>query len=91
MRFQDYIEKEKPGLKRFYKWKTQDEFDRYLKDPVARGLAMTEQLMDNGCPREIAAGLSLLALYDLVIFIGTICTCFNDIYSCVSRVLVVLC
>ena len=70
-RFTDYIEKEKPGLKRFYRWETKDESDQYLNGPVARGWAMAQQLMDNGCPRETAAALSLLALYDLVVLIGT--------------------
>lgn len=72
-RFLDYIDMQKPGLKRFYKWGTQGEVDQYLKDPVARGLSMTRKLMDHGCPRETAAALSILALYDLVILIGTNC------------------
>ena len=72
-RFTDYIEKEKPGLKRFYRWGTQDEFDQYLGGPVARGLAMTRQLMDKGCPRESSVALSILTLYDLVILIGKNC------------------
>jgi len=69
--FTNYLEQERPGLKRFYRWeeKTEDEFDQYLRDPVTRGLAMTRQLMDHGCPRGVAMELSLLALYDLVVLI----------------------
>lgn len=67
-RFKIYIEREKPGLKRFYK---PDEPDQHFKDLVTRGLVMTQQLMDDGCPHEESAALSLLALYDLVILIGT--------------------
>ena len=70
-RFKDYIEKQKPGLKQFYKWGTQDEFDQHLKDPATRGSTMIQQLMYHGCPGEVALSLSLLALYDLVILIGT--------------------
>ena len=70
-RFTDYIEKERPGLKRFYRWETQSEFDQYLKGPVTRGLAMAQNLTDNGCAWEVAMELSLLALYDLVMLIGT--------------------
>ena len=72
-RFKDYIEKQKLGLKRFYKWETEDEYNSTLKDPVNRGVVMTQQLMANGCPREVAGMLSILALYDLVMLIGTNC------------------
>ena len=34
---------------------------------------MTQKLMDRGCPREVAAELSLLVLWDLVVLIGTHC------------------
>ena len=64
------MEREKPGLKRFYKWETQDEFNQYLSDPVTRGIAMIQKVKERGCPEEVAMSLSLLALYDLVVLIG---------------------
>lgn len=66
-RLQIYVEKEKPGLKRFY---DPDEFDQNFRDSVTRGLDMTRKLMKIECPREVAAGLSLLALWDLVVLVG---------------------
>ena len=69
-RFQNYMEREKPGLKRFYE---PGESGQYFKDSVFRGLTMTRKLMHTGCPREIAAELSLLALWDLAFLIGTRC------------------
>lgn len=62
---------QKPGLKRFY---NPEGSDQSLNDCAARGSAMTQQLMENGCPREVAAELSLIALWDLVILIGTTST-----------------
>ena len=69
-RFQIYIEKEKPGLKRFY---SPDGIDEGLKECAERGSVMTQKLMAEGCPREVAAELTLLALWDLVVLIGTNC------------------
>ena len=69
-RFQIYIEKGRTGLKRFY---NPDGPDMCLIDCATRGLAMTQKLVDCGCPLEVAADLTLLALWDLVVLIGTNC------------------
>lgn len=65
--FRNYITAGKPGLKRFY---NPDGSDQYLSDCATRGSAVIQQLMENGCPEQVAAGFSLLALWDLVILIG---------------------
>lgn len=67
LKFQGYIEKRKPGLKRFYK------SDESLKPCATTGSVMTQKLVDSGCPVEVAAELTLLALWDLVVLIGTNC------------------
>ena len=69
-RFKNYIEGQKPGLKRFYKV---DGSEPTLKEASTRGSTMTEGLIKNGCPDEVAAALSVLVLYDLVVLIGTNC------------------
>ena len=69
-RFKGYIERQKPGLKRFYKV---DGSEPTLKEAATRGSTMTEELIKIGCPDEVAAALAVLVLYDLVVLIGTNC------------------
>ena len=69
-RFKNYIEGQKPGLKRFYKV---DGSEPTLKEAASRGSTMTEELIKIGCPDEVAAALAVLVLYDLVVLIGTNC------------------
>ena len=66
-KFKNYIETRKPGLRRFY---NTDGPDGSLKGCATRGSDMTKKLVDRGCPMEVAAELSLLALWDLVVLIG---------------------
>lgn len=63
-RFQNYIQRQKPGLQRFYKLDN-------LKEPANKGLAMANGLMKKTCPPEEAAALSVLALWDVVVLVGT--------------------
>ena len=68
--FQLYVEEEKPGLKRFYK---PDGSDKYLSDCATRSSDMARKLVDWGCPPDVAAELTFLTLWDLVVLIGTNC------------------
>ena len=86
-KFKNYIRTRKTGLKRFYNL---DGNDEGLEMCAARGSDMTEKLMAKGCPREVAAELTLLALWDLVVLIGTnflymftlmLCFCYPALHS----------
>ena len=68
--FKGYILHEKPGLQRFYK---ADTLDNDIKEPVERALKMAKTIKGKGCPWETALSLSLIALYDLVMLLGTNC------------------
>ena len=87
-KFKNYISGQKCGLKRFYY--DSDGSDEYLRDCAKRGSDMTKKLVGSGCPPEVASELSLLALWDLVVLIGTsrlhmfvlvLCTCCLLLYS----------
>ena len=68
LRFKNYVKTRKPGLKRFYY--NEDGSDNF-SDCAKRGSDMTKKLVGIGCPVEVAAELSLLVLWDLVVLIGT--------------------
>ena len=82
-KFKNYVRTGKTGLKRFY---NPDGTDKGLEECAARGSHMTKELMAKGCPREVAAELTILALWDLVVLIGTNCLHLLC-YSCVVLLL----
>ena len=84
--FKLYIKQSKPGLERFYG----PDGSENLRDCAIRGSDMTKKLVGIGCQKEAAGALSLLALWDLVVLIGTdrlcmfvlvLCTCCLLLHS----------
>ena len=69
-KFKNYIETRKPDLKRFY---CPDGSDHFLGDCATRGSHMAQKLVGCGCPLDVAAELTLLVLWDLVVLIGANC------------------
>lgn len=61
--FQNFIEKEKPGLTVFY------DGDALYKRAIV-GTEMSNQLCSRGWPMETAKNLAVLTLYDVALFIG---------------------
>jgi hypothetical protein len=61
-----YIEKEKPGLAKFY------DNDAKIKAAATKAADLVEGLCDGGkgCTPEIARDMQVLILYDLVMLIG---------------------
>lgn len=60
-----FIEKEKVGLKVFYPY----DHDIRMLVPIAK--TMIDTLGSRGCGKEVRLDLSILVLYDIVLFLGT--------------------
>lgn len=61
--FRGFIRNGKPGLGVFYD-------DAALTERATIGTSMIEELLADGCGKQIAKDLALLTLYDMAILIG---------------------
>lgn len=66
----DVIRIHRRGLGKIY-GEAGDELDYNLEEPIKKGEEMAKILIARmGCPRPIAKDLTVLTLYDVIIFIG---------------------